>query len=479
MMNEFLLPGLGVCDNSYPAGEVIRKDGNMVYDADVVVAGAGFAGLASSLAAARNGAKVILVERYGFLGGTATAGLVHHFDPVNIIEATGISKEIYDELKKRGALKEFPIDQFEIPFSYWQGGSGFDPEDLKNLALKMVLKENIKCLFHTSVVKVDTEGQRITSVICSNKSGMFPITAKVFVDATGDADMAARAGVDFEMGDEKGICMSPTLAFRVGGVETEKILEYFDQNPSQIGNHPRIGKYIRDHRNSIILQGFYDLIKQARDNGDLDVTLPETGIGMTIQPRYGEFHVNATRVNKVDAIDGDELSMAEITERQNVEKLFCFMKKYLPGFEGAYMLQTADQVGIRESRRIKGKYVLTIDDIRSGFKFPDAVVRGKWAHTDKHSGESMQWSFEFIEGPYYVPYRSLISSRIENILVAGRCISATRDAMASIRIMPVCAQIGEAAGTAAAICCRMGAQPVDLEYEHLGGRLIENGVCLD
>lgn len=451
----------------------------MVYNTDVVVIGAGFAGIAASLAAARNGAEVILVERYGFLGGTATAGLVHHFDPLNIIEATGISKEIYDNLKKRGSLKEFPVENFEIPFSYWQGGSGFDPEDLKILALKMVLKENIKCLLHTKIIDVKTQEENITSIICNNKSGTFSIQAKAYIDATGDADMAAMAGIDFEMGDEHGVCMSPTLAFRVGGVETEKILEYFDENPSQIGNHPRIGKYIRDHRNSIILQGFYDLIKQARDNGDLDIALPETGIGMTIQPRYGEFHVNATRVNKVNATSGDDISMAEITERQNVEKLFCFMKKYLPGFSNSYMIQTADQVGIRESRRIQGEYILTIEDIRNGVKFQDAVVRSKWAHTDKHSGESMQWSFEFIEGPYYVPYRSLITPQIKNILVAGRCISATRDAMASIRIMPVCAQIGEAAGTAAAICCTENTRPFDLNYKYLANRLIENGVCLD
>lgn len=451
----------------------------MVFKTDVVVVGAGFAGLAASIAAARNGAKVILVERYGFLGGTATAGLVHHFDPVNIIEATGIAKEIYEKLKERGSLKEFPINKFEIPFSYWQGGSGFDPEEMKNLALKMVLDENIKCLLHTNVIDVNTSDRSITSIVCYNKSGRFSIEAKVFIDASGDADIAAMAGVDFELGDENGICMSPTLAFRVGGVETEKLLEYFDENPSQIGDHPRIGKYIRDHRQSIILQGFYDLIRQARENGDLDIDLPETGIGMTIQPRYGEFHVNATRVNKINATDGEDITMAEIVERQKVEKLFAFMKKYLPGFSNSYLLQTADQVGIRESRRIKGEHVLTIDDIRNGNKFTDSVVRGKWAHTDKHSGESMQWSFEFIEGPYYIPYKSLITSKVKNVLVSGRCISATRDAMASIRIMPVCAQIGEAAGTAAAICIRENTSPADLRPEYVSMKLIENGVCLD
>lgn len=451
----------------------------MVYNTDVVVIGAGFAGLGAALAAARNGAKVILVERYGFLGGTATAGLVHHFDPINIIEATGIAKEIYDNLKERGSLKEFPVENFEIPFSYWEGGAGFDPEDLKILALNMVLKENIKLMLHTKIIDVKTREDMITSILCNNKSGTFSIQANAYIDATGDADMAAMAGVDFEMGDEKGICMSPTLAFRVGGVETEKILEYLDKNPSQIGNHPRIGKYIRDHRRSVTLQGFYDLIQQARDNEDLEIALPETGIGLTVQPRYGEFHVNATRVNKIDATNGEDISTAEITERQNVEKLFVFMKKYLPGFENAYLMQTADQVGIRESRRIKGEYVLTTEDIRNGVKFKDSVVRSKWAHTDKHSGESMQWSFEFIEGPYYLPYRCLVTPQIKNILVAGRCISATRDAMASIRIMPVCAQIGEAAGTAAAICCEENARPFDLNYRYLADRLIEKGNCLD
>jgi len=445
---------------------------------NVIVAGAGFAGIAAALSAARNDADVILIERYGFLGGMATAGLVHHLDPVRLIEVTGIAWELFNEMEKRGAIKEFKVDDVGMPFSFWQGGCSFDPEVLKLLSIELLEKAKIEILLHSWVGDVIKQGEKVTGVVVYNKSGRQEIYGNIIIDATGDADLAAAAGVPFELGDENGECMSPTLCFRIAGVDMKKLYRYLDENPDQIGNHPRLGKYIKEHRKSIVLQGFYDLIAQAKEAGDLTINLPETGIGMSLQPREGEFHVNATRVTDINPLDIQDLTKAELIERKNIKQLFNFMKKYIPGFKHSYIIQTAAQVGIRESRRIKGEYTYTIDDIKENRKFEDAVVRSKWAHTDVHSGKNMQWSFELIEGPYYIPYRAMVPKKVDNLLVAGRCISATRKAMASIRIMPVCASIGEAVGAAAAIASKKELTPRSVDIEELKTILKRQGFKL-
>lgn len=426
---------------------------------DVIVVGGGPAGIAAALSAARNGVSTLLVERYGYIGGMATAGLVHHLDPLRIIESSGIPWEIYTKLKKRGMVKEFSVDHFEMPYSFWQGGCTFDPEGFKMLVNQLLQEAGVELLLHSWVSGVITEKEKVIGVQVCNKSGKQNLYAKVIIDATGDADLAAQAGAPFELGDKDGECMALTLCFRIGGVDTEKLYSYLDKNPDQIGNHPRLGKYIKDHRQSIILQGFYKLIAEAREKGDLKISLPESGIGMCLQPRKGEFNVNATRVVGINPVNAKDLTYAELKERDNVRQLVNFMQKYLPGFEEAYLLQTAAQVGVRESRRIVGEYVFKLDDIKEKRKFKDAVVRAKWAHSDTHSGKDMKWSFEFFEGPYWIPYRSLLPQKVDNLLVVGRSISATRQAMASIRIMPICASIGEAAGTAAAIAVQTGVTP--------------------
>lgn len=445
---------------------------------DVVVVGGGSAGIAAALSAARNGADTLLVERYGYLGGMATMGLVHHLDPVKIIESSGIALEMYYKLKEAGMLKEFNVDHFEMPYSFWQGGCGFDPEAFKTMANELMQEAGVELLLHSWVGGVIKEGDKIVGIEAYNKSGKQEIYAGVVIDATGDADVAALAGLEFELGDETGNCMSPTLCFRVGGVDTEKLYRYLDENPDQIGNHPRLGSYIKDHRQSVTLQGFYRLIAEAKEKGDLKISLPESGIGMSLQPRYGEFNVNATRVPGINPLDAADLTYAELKERDNVRQLFEFMKKYFPGFEDAYLLQTASQVGVRESRRIVGEYVLTLDDIKEKRQFEDAVVRSKWAHSDTHSGKNMQWSFEFYEGPYWIPYRSLIPKQTDNLLVVGRSISATRKAMASIRIMPICASTGEAAGAAAAIAVQNGITTRKVDIKELQNVLKKQGVVL-
>lgn len=445
---------------------------------DIAVVGAGASGVAAAVAAAREGLSVLLIERYGFTGGTATAGLVHHWDPVKLIEASGIAIEFYERLKLKGAIKDFEKPEIVMPFTFWEGGSGFDPEEFKIVCLEMLEEAGVACLFHTQVIDAVVENGKITAVEIYNKSGKNKVKAKIYVDATGDGDVFAYAGCRYQTGNVNGEFMSPTLAFRIGGVDTEKIYQYFDENPDEFGNHPRLGKYIKNHRESILLQGFYTLLRQAKENGSLKATIPETGIGMLIQPRYGEFHVNATRTPCKNPLDGRELSKLEIMERKNVLEIFSVIKKYLPGCENAYMMQTADQVGIRETRRLCGEYVLTLQDMENGIEFKDKIMRSKWAHCDVHSPKTMQWSFKFIEGPYYMPYRSLISLDITNLLVAGRCASTTSEAMSTLRIIPIGALMGQAAGTAAAVSLTSGQSLKGIDIKLLQNKLIQHGVIL-
>ena len=445
---------------------------------DVIVVGGGSAGIAAALASSRGGAKTLLIERYGFLGGMLTAGLVAHFDPIRQMEASGIPLEIYERLKKAGAICEYDMDGIEMPYCYWQGGCGIDAERYKSLAVEMLEEAGVDILLHTIVTGVaKTSDDKITSVKIFNKSGASEIEASIFIDSTGDADLAEYAGVPYHLGDEGG-CMSPTLCFNLGGVEMEPLYRYLEENPNELGDHPRLGKYIRDPRKSSIIQGFRKLIRKAREAGDLTIDTPEQGIGMVVLPEKGSFHVNAVRLPGLNPVDAGDLTRLEITERKYIEEVYRFIRKYIPGCENSFMMQSATQIGIRESRRIIGKYTMEVEDIRRGLRYPDAIARYKWGHTDVHSGSGMQWSFEFIEGPYYIPYRSLVPINVHNLLFAGRCISATQAAMASIRIMPICSATGEAAGTAAALCVQKHTDPDELSPEVLQSALITGGVNL-
>lgn len=445
---------------------------------DVIIVGAGVAGMAAALSAARHKQRVLLVERYGFLGGAATAALVHHWDPIRLMESSGIIVEIYNRLKTAGNLVDFNKNGIEMPFAYWEGGSGYDPEAYKQLWLEMLQEANVSLLLHTNLVGCTVQDGKISAIQVHNKSGFSEISGSVFIDATGDGDLLALSGCSYAVGDEQNNCMSPTLAFRLGGVDTEQIFSYFDAHPEEFGNHPRLGKYMRDYRHSAIIQGFYSLIAEATKNGDLTIPLPEPGIGMTIQPRYGEFHVNATRTPGKNHLDGWDLSDLEILERENVHQVFRFIKKYIPGCANSYIMQTGEQVGIRESRRLVGRYVMQLEDIRLGTVFDDRVVKAKWAHCDVHSGKSMQWSFSFIEGPFYIPLRSLLTLEIDNLLVIGRCISGTREVLSSLRIQPIGAATGQAAGTAAALSIEYEVPLNNLQSKTLHRVLQEDGVEL-
>lgn len=408
---------------------------------DVFVAGGGPGGFAAAIAAARNGADTLLVERYGFLGGMATMGLVNPFmtywaGEEQIIE--GILQELVERLTALGA--------------YGKGSrTAFDPEAYKHVCDMMAQEAGVRLLFHTMLTDASTSGAQITSVEISNKSGKSLVEAKVYIDGTGDADLAYLAGARCEKGrDEDGLTQPMTLNFRVCNVDPDRI-------PS------------RDERNRL-----YDI---AKAEGRLDC--PRENILMFYTTRIGEMHFNQTRINCADGTSAEDLTKAEIEARRQMWQFLEFLRRDVAGFENAEISHSGPQIGIRESRRVIGDYVMTADDIVNAAKFDDCIARGSYG-IDIHSPTGAGTVIRHLKPgeSYDIPYRSLTPLGIDNLLIAGRPISSTHEAHSAARIMPICMAMGQAAGTAAALSVKRGVAPRSLDVSLLRDTLRSQGANL-
>jgi hypothetical protein len=394
---------------------------------DVIVSGGGLSGVAAAISASREGAKVLLIERYGFLGGMATAGLVNPFMPYVIWKAhweydwkekvnQGIFREILSDLKEFGGLHA--------------NNQTFNEEILKIVLDRLMKKYGVKTLFHSYLTKVNREGSKVLGVTVANKSGEMNFTAKYFIDSTGDADLSFQAGCEYKIGRETdNLCQPMTLCFRLGNIDFE---EYNANESWRMIN----GKYAELKRKGLI------------NNPREDV--------LTFQHMVdGAMHFNSTRVINKSAVNAEDLTDAEIEGREQMYELFQFMKNYVPGFKNAQILMSAPQIGVRESRRIVGEYTVTEEDLISVRKFEDSIARGTYPvdiHNPSGTGTVLK---DMPYGEYYtIPYRALIPKGVDNLIVSGRPISSTHEAHSAYRIMPICTSIGEGAGTAAAIAVK-------------------------
>jgi len=408
---------------------------------DVVVAGGGTAGVAAAIAAARNGADTLLIEKYGFLGGTMTAGLVNPFMTFHagnrqIIK--GIFQEIIDHLKDMGG--------------YDEKTKAFDNEAMKLVLDQMVKEAGVRLLLHTYVTDVIlTKMNKVRGVEIYNKSGRQVVLGKVTVDATGDGDVAVMAGAPYEKGRrEDGLTQPMTLNFRVGGVDVERMPP-------------------RDEINK--------LFEEAKAKGELSI--PRENILYFPTTRKSEIHFNTTRIVMVDGTKAEDLTYAETEGRRQMVELMKFLKEKVPGFENAYLLTSAFQVGVRETRRIIGEYILTEEDIVKARKFKDTIAKGSYPidiHNPKGEGT-------VIKRPppgesYDIPYRCIVPKKVDNLLVAGRCVSSTHEAQAAIRVIPIVVAIGQAAGTAAALAVRLNIPPRELDVSLLQETLEKQGAVL-
>ncbi|MDN4076018.1 FAD-dependent oxidoreductase [Fictibacillus terranigra] len=412
---------------------------------DVLVLGGGAAGVNASIAAARHGLEVVLIESQGCLGGSRTAAGVDTFygfytpgeNQKRIVG--GIPWEIAQKLS-------IEHSSFERPNTYGAGtGITYDVEKLKITYENMVLEAGVKLLFHTYACQVNVEDHHIMSVVIANKSGLTEISAKFYIDTTGDGDIAARSGAPFDKADSEDL-QSLTTIFFMANVDVEKA-------------------------KSIPHQKMADLMKEANRSGTYK--LPREDGSWHRTPNKGVIQCNMVRVSGVDATDPFALTLAEVEGRKQAQEYARFLKEYISGFEQSFLIATSQHIGVRETRRILGEYILTEEDVVRGAKFEDAIACCSAPVEDHHSGSGTRWAYVKGDGIYHIPYKSLVPQNIENLIVAGRCLSATHGAQASARNSAQCMAMGQAAGVAASLCAEENSSFRTLNVKRLQRRLLE------
>lgn len=436
---------------------------------DVLVVGGGPSGIIAAQAAAEDGLSVAVVESRSFLGGNLTIGLpiLGFLGQKGNQIITGLPQKFIDRLAARDAASEHRPCPLHMSITL------VEPEAVKAVAFEMLKENGVDVLLYTYCVGVIKDENRLKGIIIESKAGREIILAKVIIDCTGDADVAFRSGVPCEQGDENGGVQPPTLMFSLGNVDTEKLRLSIAEEPRTYLTDFIPNEYYGQNHQFIVV-GLRSIIQKAKDDGlslPTDRTIVITGL------RKGEVWINMTRVNGVDGTDPVSLTNGEFIARQQIGDIFKYLINYVPGFENAHILRTAPFLGIRETRRIVGKYVMNREDILSCARFEDSIAVASYPLDIHHSvggGCTLEWSGDC----YDIPYRSLVPLKVENLLVAGRSISTTHEAMSAIRVMAPCMAMGEAAGRAAKMAVRDGVAPSSVSVEKLREELLSKGAYL-
>jgi hypothetical protein len=437
---------------------------------DVVVAGGGPTGIAAAVSAARHGARTLLLEKEGFLGGNAAMWLplLCFLDVHGNQVIRGIPQEIVERMKVHGAATK------HYPCALHQSYTIYDPEIFKWVAQEMLLEAGVDILLHTLVADAPSENGSIQALIIENKSGRQAVTGEVYIDATGDGDLAVRAGAPWEKGDEDGGLQPPTLMFTLRNVDVPTVRRALVQQPDRF-RLQRIPPAQIERNEHFVAVGLADILEEARANGDWD--LPNSRVILISTTREDEVAVNTTRVPGTDGTVAESLTNAELVARQQIDQVVALLRKYVPGFEEAQRHASAHAIGIRETRRILGEYVLTVEDVLEGRRFDDQVLLAGYM-VDIHNPHGDDSTLIPPKAAYGIPYRCLLPRDVDNLLVAGRCISTTHGAMAATRVMVTCMATGEAAGCAAAISAD-GIPPRRIDVGLLQESLRRQGVVLD
>lgn len=442
------------------------------YSPDVLVIGGGPAGIAAAISCARNGAETLLIERCGFVGGMATAGLVGPF--MTCYDGKGkqqIIRGIFDELvteleKVGGAIHPSKVGWATSYAAFIREGhdhvTPFDSETLKIVAERMLLEAGVKLLYYTQFVDCITRDGKIENVIAAKKEGLCTINAKIYIDCSGDADVAERAGVPVILGDSKDGLMQPaTMFFQVCNVDSDKVYEYVEECKDLMG---------------IPFHGVFSwLIDKGRESGEWTIERSEMGTYET--NKKGEWKLNTTRIQHINGTKSEDLTKASIEGRLQTRQVLRFLQDHVPGFEKAEMMETGSVVGCRETRHIVGKYVLQKDDVLNSRTFDDDILLCSNA-IDIHDDKGPNGEYVVVDKWYGIPYRSLVPQGCDNLLVAGKTISATSEAVSAFRVMPCCFGFGQAAGTAAALCVKDQTTPEKLSPKKLQHVLISQDVFL-
>jgi hypothetical protein len=418
---------------------------------EIVVVGGGPAGIAAAAAAGRAGRSTMLVERYGFLGGAGTAAGLANFCGLHARVngdhrqvAHGVADEVLGRLQALGALSQ--------PHTLFGGriqAQAYDVSAYKLVADQLLAEAKVQLLFHALAV-----GYRDGHLLVETKSGRRAIGGKVFIDCSGDGDLAAWAGAPFEVGDGKGNMLYPSTMFRIGGVD-----------PAKAGN---------------AWEKIAELMEEAERKGR---RFPRKKPIVRPQPNPSEWRANLTQIRNPDGsavsgIDAGQLAWGEAEGRRQVWDTFRFIKDTTPGFERAYIADIAPQIGIRETRRVTGEYILTEDDVLDCADFADAIGVNGWPVED-HVAGNVDFRFQRKPRGYnQLPYRMIVPLGVDNLLVAGRCASMTHGGQSAARVSGPCFVMGQAAGSAAHLALKSNRQPRDVDVRELQAHLKSEGAWL-
>lgn len=449
-------------------------DRNLSYD--VVIIGGGPAGAVAAIAAARQGARTLLVEQNGYLGGSLTGcgvgpQMTFHAGDTQVVR--GIPDEIVSRLRELG-MSPGHMEDF---VGYASSITPFDAEGMKLVLETMAIEAGAELLYHTVYTGCTVEKGRITKVTLYAKNGFFDVTGKVFLDCSADADLATHAGVPSVYGrDSDNLAQPMTMNIKVTGVDREKVIAFVKENREDMLQTIPFDRLELLPRTGI--QGAYTRIKRAKAAGEFDVDRDMVLCFETNNP--GEFILNMSRIIRKSAVDPFQLTQAEIEGRRQARQIVAFMRKSIPGFENCRLELTGPSIGIRESRKICGVYRLTAEDLLENTMFPDAIAMGGYP-IDIHSPDGAAMKHRFLKpGSWYsVPYRALVTEQVENLIVAGRCLSATHEACAAVRVTPIVMAMGQAAGTASAQSVQTGQAANRLNMDTLRDTLKANGAFLE
>lgn len=426
----------------------------VVWKGDVIVAGGGPGGLGAAVASARNNCSTLMVERYGFVGGMCSYGCGMPLGGAYPAYRTigGIAEELLSATRNAGPESASVRDV--IPFSYWYF---HDSEYFRVLAFEFIEKSGVELLLHTMVTDVIQEGERVIGLTIESKSGRQAVLGEVIIDATGDADVAAWAGAQYvKGGPDDGAMMAVTIPYIMADVDVDKVLEYTKDD-----------------------KGFSKALAKAKEEG-MEINAEDKFTSWHVGMRPNTIFSNIVRVRNIDGTNVKDLTRGEMEGRKRIMQHMNFFRKYVPGFEKAYVAHSGEQVGVRDTRRIVGESYLSTDDCMELRKRPDTILRcgGPLDNVTRGNELGGPIAMKSLHDWFDIPYGCIVPKGLDNVLISGRTLSSSHLAQAGSRGMALLLGMGQGAGTAAAIIAKRGIKAREVDVKELQGLLIAQGMDL-